>query len=147
MLGDMELGWPMVAYFLRQALIGAGGGVLVGWVGTRLVNRVQLDAAGLYPVLTLGLSLLAYGLTARLGGSGFLAAYLAGAVDALVGWGRALAGPHAAIPHYRVDEDSNLPIAPGSIYLVDSGGQYADGTTDITRTVPVGEVRVTCAHA
>lgn len=45
------------------------------------------------------------------------------------------AGPHAAIPHYRVDEDSNLPIDPGSIFLVDSGGQYRDGTTDITRTV------------
>ncbi len=48
------------------------------------------------------------------------------------------AGPHAAIPHYRVDEDSNLPIQPGSIFLVDSGGQYADGTTDITRTVWIG---------
>jgi Xaa-Pro aminopeptidase len=48
------------------------------------------------------------------------------------------AGPHAAIPHYRVDEDSNLPIEPGSVYLVDSGGQYADGTTDITRTVWIG---------
>ncbi|WP_347304477.1 aminopeptidase P family protein [Croceibacterium sp. TMG7-5b_MA50] len=45
------------------------------------------------------------------------------------------AGPHAALPHYRVDEGSNLPIRPGSIYLVDSGGQYDDGTTDITRTV------------
>ena len=48
------------------------------------------------------------------------------------------AGPHAAIPHYKVDEDSNLPIEPGSVYLVDSGGQYADGTTDITRTVWIG---------
>lgn len=48
------------------------------------------------------------------------------------------AGPHAAIPHYRVDEDSNLKIAPGSIYLVDSGAQYPDGTTDITRTVWIG---------
>ncbi|MXP40422.1 M24 family metallopeptidase [Altererythrobacter soli] len=48
------------------------------------------------------------------------------------------AGPHAAIPHYRVDEEINLPIAPGSVYLVDSGGQYADGTTDITRTVWIG---------
>lgn len=45
------------------------------------------------------------------------------------------AGPHAALPHYRVDEDSNLPIAPGSVFLCDSGGQYPDGTTDITRTV------------
>jgi Xaa-Pro aminopeptidase len=48
------------------------------------------------------------------------------------------AGPHAAIPHYRVDEESNLAIEPNSIFLVDSGGQYADGTTDITRTVWVG---------
>jgi len=48
------------------------------------------------------------------------------------------AGPHAAIPHYRVDEESNLPIAPGSIFLCDSGGQFPDGTTDITRTVWVG---------
>ncbi|MET0250623.1 MAG: aminopeptidase P family protein [Novosphingobium sp.] len=48
------------------------------------------------------------------------------------------AGPHAAIPHYRVSEDSNLSIAPDSVYLVDSGGQYDDGTTDITRTVWIG---------
>ncbi len=48
------------------------------------------------------------------------------------------AGPHAALPHYRVDEGSNLPITPGSIYLVDSGGQYLDGTTDVTRTVWIG---------
>ncbi len=45
------------------------------------------------------------------------------------------AAGHAALPHYRVDEDSNIPIPPGSIYLVDSGGQYPAGTTDITRTV------------
>jgi len=48
------------------------------------------------------------------------------------------AGPHAALPHYRVDEDSNIPISPSSIYLCDSGGQYLDGTTDITRTVWIG---------
>ncbi|MEO0871917.1 MAG: M24B family metallopeptidase, partial [Pseudomonadota bacterium] len=45
------------------------------------------------------------------------------------------AAGHAALPHYRVDEDSNITIPPGSIYLVDSGGQYPTGTTDITRTV------------
>lgn len=45
------------------------------------------------------------------------------------------AAGHAALPHYKVDEDSNIPIPPGSIYLVDSGGQYPAGTTDITRTV------------
>ncbi|NMN07020.1 Xaa-Pro aminopeptidase [Novosphingobium sp. SG916] len=48
------------------------------------------------------------------------------------------AGPNAAIPHYHVDEQSNRAIAPGSVYLVDSGGQYLDGTTDITRTVWIG---------
>ncbi len=45
------------------------------------------------------------------------------------------AAGHAALPHYKVDEDSNITIPPGSIYLVDSGGQYPAGTTDITRTV------------
>lgn len=45
------------------------------------------------------------------------------------------ASGHAALPHYRVDQDSNIAIPPGSIYLVDSGGQYPAGTTDITRTV------------
>ena len=48
------------------------------------------------------------------------------------------AGPNAAIPHYRVCEESSLTIAPNSVYLVDSGGQYSDGTTDITRTVWIG---------
>jgi Xaa-Pro aminopeptidase len=48
------------------------------------------------------------------------------------------AAGHAALPHYKVDEDSNIPVPPGSIYLVDSGGQYPGGTTDITRTVWVG---------
>jgi Xaa-Pro aminopeptidase len=46
-------------------------------------------------------------------------------------------GPHAAIPHYRVSDKSNLTIGRG-VYLVDSGAQYLDGTTDVTRTVAVG---------
>jgi Xaa-Pro aminopeptidase len=48
-------------------------------------------------------------------------------------------GPNGALPHYKGTEESNLPFTPGTLYLVDSGGQYQDGTTDITRTVPVGE--------
>ena len=48
------------------------------------------------------------------------------------------AGPNAAIPHYRVSDDSSRAIARDSIYLVDSGGQYRDGTTDVTRTMIVG---------
>jgi Xaa-Pro aminopeptidase len=49
------------------------------------------------------------------------------------------AGPNAALPHYRVSEESNRVLEAGSLYLVDSGGQYLDATTDITRTVAVGE--------
>lgn len=56
------------------------------------------------------------------------------------------AGPNAASPHYRVSEESNLRIEPNSIYLVDSGGQYLDGTTDITRTVWVGPGEPTAEH-
>ncbi len=48
------------------------------------------------------------------------------------------AGPNGASPHYKVDEKSNRRIDPGSVYLVDSGGQYLDGTTDVTRTIWVG---------
>ena len=50
------------------------------------------------------------------------------------------AGPNGAIMHYRVTEETNRAIKPGELYLVDSGGQYLDGTTDITRTVAVGDV-------
>ena len=48
-------------------------------------------------------------------------------------------GPNAALPHYRVTIASNRRIEPDSIVLVDSGGQYQDGTTDITRTVIIGD--------
>ncbi len=49
------------------------------------------------------------------------------------------AGPNAALPHYRVTDASNRALEPGSLYLVDSGGQYLDATTDITRTIALGE--------
>lgn len=48
-------------------------------------------------------------------------------------------GPNGAIVHYRVTEATARPLARGDIYLVDSGAQYLDGTTDITRTVAIGE--------
>lgn len=47
-------------------------------------------------------------------------------------------GPNAAINHYRVTEATNRVLQAGDLFLLDSGGQYADGTTDITRTLPVG---------
>ena len=49
------------------------------------------------------------------------------------------AGPNGAIVHYRVTEATNRRLAPGELMLVDSGGQYRDGTTDITRTMAVGQ--------
>lgn len=49
------------------------------------------------------------------------------------------AASNGALCHYRVSEESNLPITMNSLYLVDSGGQYLDGTTDVTRTMAVGE--------
>jgi Xaa-Pro aminopeptidase len=48
------------------------------------------------------------------------------------------AGPNGAIVHYRVTRGTNRPIKTGELFLIDSGGQYEDGTTDITRTVAVG---------
>lgn len=48
------------------------------------------------------------------------------------------AGPNGAVVHYRVSEETNRTLEPDSLYLVDSGGQYLDGTTDVTRTVWIG---------
>ena len=51
------------------------------------------------------------------------------------------AGPNGAIVHYRVSDETNRKLERGSVYLVDSGGQYPDGTTDVTRTVWIGPGR------
>ncbi len=49
------------------------------------------------------------------------------------------AGAHGAIVHYRVTDRTDCRLAPGTLYLVDSGAQYPDGTTDVTRTVAIGK--------
>ena len=48
-------------------------------------------------------------------------------------------GPNGAIVHYRVTRATNRKISAGELFLIDSGGQYEDGTTDITRTVAIGQ--------
>jgi len=48
-------------------------------------------------------------------------------------------GPNGAIVHYRVTRKSNRRIMPGDLLLIDSGAQYEDGTTDVTRTIAIGE--------
>jgi Xaa-Pro aminopeptidase len=49
------------------------------------------------------------------------------------------AGPNGAVVHYRVSLETNRKLEPGSLFLVDSGAQYREGTTDVTRTVAIGE--------
>lgn len=53
-------------------------------------------------------------------------------------------GPNGAIVHYRVSEASDRALKSGELFLLDSGGQYLDGTTDITRTIPIGEPDTEC---
>jgi len=56
-------------------------------------------------------------------------------------------GPNGAIVHYRVNEDTNRQVQQGDILLVDSGAQYLDGTTDITRTIAIGTPPPEAVHA
>ncbi|MFV0291956.1 MAG: aminopeptidase P family protein [Paracoccus sp. (in: a-proteobacteria)] len=56
-------------------------------------------------------------------------------------------GPHAALPHYRVSTETNLPLTRGQVLLIDSGGQYPNGTTDITRTVAIGDASTEAREA
>jgi Xaa-Pro aminopeptidase len=56
-------------------------------------------------------------------------------------------GPNGAIVHYRVNNDTNRQIQSGDVLLVDSGGQYLDGTTDITRTIAIGNAPETAIRA
>ena len=70
----------LIGLFIRQMGIGAAAGYAFGRVMQFLVNRLKLGHEGLYPVLTLSLVFLTFGLTDALGGSGFLAVYIAGIV-------------------------------------------------------------------
>ncbi|MCC6956534.1 MAG: potassium/proton antiporter [Anaerolineales bacterium] len=73
-------GFSLIGMFVQQMLIGAAIGYGMGRVMLFLVNRLKLGYEGLYPVLTLSLVFLTFGLTDLIGGSGFLAVYLAGIV-------------------------------------------------------------------
>jgi cell volume regulation protein A len=66
--------------FIRQLALGGLIGAAMGWLAARLINGLRLGYDGLYPVLTIATVLLTYGAAAALGGSGFLAVYLAGLV-------------------------------------------------------------------
>ena len=72
--------WRMVPVFFLQMGVGALAGIACGRVTVWVLNRLKLESEGLYPVAALGAALLTYGGTALIGGSGFLAVYLAGIV-------------------------------------------------------------------
>jgi cell volume regulation protein A len=78
--GTIEPGLDLVWLFVLQMGVGTVVGIAAGKGATMLINRINLDAAGLYPVLTAATGLLAFGVAAALGGSGFLAIYIAGIV-------------------------------------------------------------------
>lgn len=78
--GRIAPGASLLALFVSQMLLGAVVGIGVGYAAVWVINRINLDAAGLYPVLVSAFALLAFGLAAWLGGSGYLSVYLAGIV-------------------------------------------------------------------
>lgn len=80
LVNDMTPGTGLLVMFLSQMGLGIAVGLAVGWISVRLINRIQLVAAGLYPVLVAACGLLSFGITANIGGSGFLAVFITGVV-------------------------------------------------------------------
>ena len=80
LVNDVSFGVGLLQLFVLQMGIGAAVGLGVGWAAVRLVNRIGLEVSGLYPVLVAGCGLFAFGLAATLGGSGFLAIFVAGVI-------------------------------------------------------------------
>ncbi len=80
LVNDVPFGIGLLQLFVMQMGVGAAIGLGVGWAAVALINRIHLQAAGMYPVLVTACGLLAFGLAANLGGSGFLAIFVAGVV-------------------------------------------------------------------
>jgi len=79
-LGRMEPGFGFLVFFFVQMGAGAAVGLIVGRLGVRLLNAVDLDSEGLYPILATTFGVLSFGVAHVLGGNGFLATYLTGIV-------------------------------------------------------------------
>jgi cell volume regulation protein A len=94
------------ALMLQQFLIGGAVGLAIAWLGATMLARVALPASGLYPLATLAIALLAFAVAGMVGGSGFLAVYLAG-----------LWLGNAALPHRGV----TLGFAEGMAWLAQIG--------------------------
>jgi cell volume regulation protein A len=76
--GGKPVGWGLALESLVQVLVGGASGLGIGWAGRALLRRTRVAAAGLYPVITLSLALVAFGAPTLLHGSGFLSVYVAG---------------------------------------------------------------------
>ncbi len=72
--------WGLLGEVAIQMVVGGALGVGIGWVGRRVLQKARLAAAGLYPVLTVALAFLAFGVPTVLHGSGFLAVYVCGVI-------------------------------------------------------------------
>ncbi|TLM79594.1 potassium/proton antiporter [Microbulbifer harenosus] len=80
LVNDLKPGSGLLMLLVVQMGVGAAVGLSVGWISVRIINRIRLQASGLYPVMVTACGLLAFGIAANLGGSGFLAIFVAGVV-------------------------------------------------------------------
>ncbi|AWN24071.1 potassium/proton antiporter [Deinococcus irradiatisoli] len=81
LIGHPETSWSeLLVLFVKQMLLGAAFGAGLGWLAVRSFNKIELPSEGLYTVLSVALVGLVYAVTALVGGSGFLAVYIAGVV-------------------------------------------------------------------
>lgn len=80
LVNGMQPGIGLLQLFVMQMGIGAVVGLSVGWLAIKIINKIQLTASGLYPVMVTALGLLAFGAAATLGGSGFLSIFIAGVI-------------------------------------------------------------------
>jgi cell volume regulation protein A len=80
LVNDMKPGTGLLVMFISQMGLGAAVGLTVGWLSVKLINGIHLVSAGLYPVLVAACGMLSFGITANIGGSGFLAVFITGVV-------------------------------------------------------------------
>lgn len=80
MTNKIEPGSALIMLFVQQMGVGSLVGLVCGWLSIRIINNINLTTSGLYPVMVAALGLLSFGISANLGGSGFLAIFITGVV-------------------------------------------------------------------
>lgn len=80
LMHDMQPGTGLLMMFVSQMGLGAVVGLAIGWLSVKMINKIQLVASGLYPVMVAACGLLSFGVAANIGGSGFLAIFITGVV-------------------------------------------------------------------